>query len=123
MADLVSNDIDKRAVTGEESRGGEGQTAVLHASVRERVGKNEEVVDAKAVSRSEVLGGRDLFGSVLLELPVGSLHRLGLRPDTGLPVTTLHVREGLVRDLTGGDGDQVRGNGNGLRLAGTGQPA
>jgi hypothetical protein len=57
-----------------------------------------------------------LLSSVLLKLPVGGLHSLGFGPHTGAPVAPLDVFERLVDDLARGDGDEVRGDRDGLGL-------
>jgi hypothetical protein len=42
VGNLVGNNIDERAVTGNQSRGRERQAAVLHAAVGERLGEDKE---------------------------------------------------------------------------------
>lgn len=125
----MGNDINERAVTGNKGRSGKSETAVLHTSVRERVWEDEEVVNPEAVSRCKVLSDSDLpvksdkiklylLCSVLLKLPVCSLHCLGLGPHTSPPVTAFHVGECLVNDLARSDRDKIGWDSNRLAVSG-----
>lgn len=57
---------------------------------------------------------RNIPGCVRTELPVRRLNELGLGPYPAAPIFAWDLVEGAVHEVTGGDGDEVRGDGHSL---------
>lgn len=110
----MSDNVYLGSVTGNDGRCGESETRVFHSAVREGLGEEEDVVNAKLVLGREVLGGSDKVGSVLVEFPIGSVHVSGFGPAAGIPVPARELVEWFVGEFACTDGDEVARDANGL---------
>lgn len=108
MAEFVQQDVGQASIAANERRGQGGQIGVLHASVGERGRKNDRVVAGPRVRRDDLFCVFKEAFCVGLKLPLDSIGVGWLGPDTGT------LAELAELEITTDNGDEVRGNADGL---------
>ena len=103
VSNLVGNNIDQRTVSSQKRGSDKGQAGVLHATIGEGGGQDQEIIATPIVGSQELLTSANK-GLGVNELPGSGLNNLRLRPDsrTGSNLTSLQV--------TDSESDQVRGH-------------
>lgn len=106
MGQLVGNNVNVLLVTTDNGGGSKGVNGVLHATVREARRQDKDVVLAPSVREDNLLSSVHELVHVAGKLPLASSELIGAA-NNGAVGTNL----GRL-DITGSNGEEVRGNGH-----------